>query len=58
MKGGEIQRYYLRSLISDLTGWKDPHVENQDTLTMLAELGVDYAQGYGISKPGPIEDSL
>ncbi|HEX5636696.1 MAG TPA: EAL domain-containing protein, partial [Gammaproteobacteria bacterium] len=26
-------------------------VENQEILHMLREMGVDYAQGYGISKP-------
>jgi len=30
-------------------------VENDETLRMLNEIGVDYAQGYGISKPKPIE---
>lgn len=30
------------------------HVEDPDTLNMLTGLGVDYAQGYGISKPEPI----
>ena len=30
-------------------------VENDETLIMLNEIGVDYAQGYGIAKPKPIE---
>lgn len=30
-------------------------VEDEETLNMLAELGVDYAQGYFIAKPMPIE---
>lgn len=29
-------------------------VENEDILTLLHEIGVDYAQGYGIEKPVPI----
>ena len=29
-------------------------VESDDTLAKLREIGVDYAQGFGISKPGPI----
>jgi diguanylate cyclase (GGDEF)-like protein/PAS domain S-box-containing protein len=30
-------------------------VENQATLQALAAIGVDYAQGYGIAKPAPLE---
>jgi EAL domain-containing protein (putative c-di-GMP-specific phosphodiesterase class I) len=30
------------------------HVEDRGTLTMLNDLGVDYAQGYGISRPAPM----
>jgi EAL domain-containing protein (putative c-di-GMP-specific phosphodiesterase class I) len=29
-------------------------VENAETLTLLRELGVDYAQGYHIARPGPL----
>ena len=29
-------------------------VEDDAILAKLAEIGVDYAQGYGIGKPGPI----
>ncbi len=31
-------------------------VENQVTIDMLGEIGVDYAQGYAISEPRPIHD--
>ena len=31
-------------------------VENEAILKMLAEIGVDYAQGYGISKPMPLDE--
>lgn len=31
-------------------------VENQATLDALADIGVDFAQGYGIAKPAPIEN--
>ncbi|PHS20102.1 MAG: hypothetical protein COA86_02095 [Kangiella sp.] len=31
-------------------------VENQETLNILAEIGVTYAQGYHISKPMPIDE--
>ena len=30
------------------------YVENEETLSMLQEIGVDYAQGYLIDKPGPL----
>ena len=30
-------------------------VENQEILDILRELGVDYAQGYHISKPEPFD---
>ena len=33
-------------------------VENRETLEALREIGVDYAQGYGIAKPLPLEDAL
>lgn len=33
------------------------HVEDQRTLDMLKSLEVDYVQGYGIAKPGPLEAS-
>ena len=33
-------------------------VENDAILNRLKEIGVDYAQGYGIAKPGPIEQLI
>ena len=33
-------------------------VENRETLEALREIGVDYAQGYGIAKPMPLEEAL
>jgi len=32
-------------------------VENDDILEKLQELGVDFAQGFGISRPQPLTDS-
>ncbi|MBI5460717.1 MAG: EAL domain-containing protein [Gammaproteobacteria bacterium] len=34
------------------------YAEDEATLAVLQELGVDYAQGYGISKPQPLEHIL
>jgi EAL domain-containing protein (putative c-di-GMP-specific phosphodiesterase class I) len=31
-------------------------VENEQILKKLADIGVDYAQGYGIAKPAPLDD--
>lgn len=31
-------------------------VENDDIMRVLAEVGVDYAQGYGVGKPFPLSD--
>jgi len=33
-------------------------VEDQETLEAVRKVGVDYAQGYFIAKPAPIEISL
>ena len=33
-------------------------VENDEIKQALASLGVDYAQGYGIMKPGPLPEAL
>ena len=34
------------------------YVEDKDILNMLAEIGVDYAQGYGIAYPEPIDELI
>jgi EAL domain-containing protein (putative c-di-GMP-specific phosphodiesterase class I) len=33
-------------------------VENKQIFDLLSELGVDYAQGYGIGKPVPLDDLI
>ena len=33
-------------------------VENEDTLRMLKEIGIDYAQGYYVGKPQPSIDGV
>jgi EAL domain-containing protein (putative c-di-GMP-specific phosphodiesterase class I) len=32
-------------------------IENDKTLAMLHSMGVDYAQGYGIERPGPLDSA-
>ena len=34
------------------------YVENSEILALLKEIGVDYAQGYGIAKPVPMEEII
>ena len=34
------------------------YVENDDILARIKEIGIDFAQGYGIGKPAPLEESL
>lgn len=34
------------------------YVENQDIIDVLTEIGVDYIQGYGVSRPMPLENWL
>ena len=34
------------------------YVENQDILTIISELGVDYAQGFAIGKPVPLSSLI
>jgi EAL domain-containing protein (putative c-di-GMP-specific phosphodiesterase class I) len=31
-------------------------VENDDILARIREIGVDFAQGYGIARPAPLEE--
>lgn len=33
-------------------------VEDEATLKIIREMGVDFAQGYGIGRPGPLQDTL
>lgn len=45
----EIGHYMGKKTIAEF-------VEDDDVLERLREIGVDYAQGYRIEKPGPLED--
>lgn len=57
MLDDEIDRAMVEAInkVSHLMGLKTiaECVENPDTLSILRELGVDYAQGYGIARPAP-----
>ncbi|MCU4675971.1 EAL domain-containing protein [Catenovulum sp. 2E275] len=62
MKTDPIDKALVKAIydISKSLGKKSvaEFVEDKETLTMLAELGVDYAQGYFIARPVPIEQAL
>lgn len=45
----EIAHYMGKRTIAE-------HVENDEILEMIRDIGIDYAQGYGIGKPRPLEE--
>jgi len=57
-----IDREMVRSIneIGHLTGKKTiaEFAENEEIITMLKGMGVDYAQGYGVSEPKPVTRGL
>lgn len=60
MVGSEIDRAMVESInrIGHVMGKKTiaEFVENDDIAELLQRIGVDYAQGYGISRPFPIDE--
>ncbi|MGY8795158.1 MAG: hypothetical protein ACKVJN_08545, partial [Woeseiales bacterium] len=34
------------------------YVETENTKNLLSKIGVDFAQGHAVGKPGPLEDLL
>ena len=57
-----IDREMVRSIneIGHLTGKKTiaEFAENEEIITMLKGMGVDYAQGYGVSEPKPVTRAI
>jgi EAL domain-containing protein (putative c-di-GMP-specific phosphodiesterase class I) len=57
-----IDKAMVRSIndIGHVMGMKTiaEFVENSEIKGMLSEIGVDYAQGYGIGRPRPFEEIL
>ena len=57
-----IDREMVRSIneIGHLTGKKTiaEFAENEEIITMLRGMGVDYAQGYGVSEPKPVTRAI
>ncbi len=62
MKNSLVDRTFVKSMveIAKSLGIKTvaEQVEDQETVDILHSLGVDYAQGYHIRKPGPTEEKL
>jgi len=60
MESDAVDRAMVNSIhqLGSVIGMKTiaEFVENEAILKMLAEIGVDYAQGYGISKPKPLDE--
>ena len=57
-----VNRVFVESIhnISKIMGIKTTaeYVENEDILNCITEIGIDYAQGYHISKPIPVKTLL
>ncbi len=62
VKDSVIDRGFVKSIadIAKALGIKTiaEHVEDEETLNILLELGVDYAQGYYIGRPAPMEEKI
>ncbi|MCP4597008.1 GGDEF and EAL domain-containing protein [Neptuniibacter sp.] len=58
----EIDQAMVRSIneIGQLMGKETvaEFVENEEAITLLQEMGIDYAQGFAIAKPYPIEELI
>ncbi len=57
-----VNKIFVESIhnISKIMGIKTTaeYVENEDILKCITEIGIDYAQGYHISKPAPVKNLL
>ncbi len=62
MRKSHIDRIFVKSMVDVAKGLGiktiAEYVEDAQTLEILLDLGVDYAQGYYIGKPGPAEEKL
>ena len=58
----QIDREMVRSIneIGHLTGKQTiaEFAENEDIITMLRGMGIDYAQGYGVSEPKRVSNAM
>ncbi|MDW8096118.1 MAG: EAL domain-containing protein [Aquificaceae bacterium] len=62
IKKSEVDRIFVKSIVDIAKGLGiktiAEFVEDQETLEILYHIGVDYAQGYYIGKPGPAQEKL
>ncbi len=62
MKRSHVDRIFVKSMVDVAKGLGiktiAEYVEDEETINILLNLGVDYAQGYYIGKPGPAEEKL
>ncbi|MEJ5338760.1 MAG: bifunctional diguanylate cyclase/phosphodiesterase [Aquificaceae bacterium] len=62
MKKSHADRTFVKSMVDVARGLGirtiAEYVEDAETIDILLDLGVDYAQGYYIGKPGPAEEKL
>jgi PAS domain S-box-containing protein len=58
----EASQHVVRALVSLARGFGQLTVaegaEDEATLQLLRDLGVDYVQGYGVARPGPLQEVL
>jgi len=62
MKRSHVDRIFVKSMVEVARGLGiktvAEYVEDVETIDILLDLGIDYAQGYYIGKPGPAEEKL
>jgi PAS domain S-box-containing protein len=62
LTANEASRHVVQAVVSLARGFGQrtvaEGVEDDETLALLSELGVDYAQGYAIARPQPVDDVL
>lgn len=62
MKRSHVDRIFVKSMVEVAKGLGiktvAEYVEDVETIDILLDLGIDYAQGYYIGKPGPAEEKL
>lgn len=62
MKRSRVDKTFVKSMVDVAKGLGiktvAEYVEDEETLSLLLDLGVDYAQGYFIGKPGHAQEKL
>lgn len=62
MKRSDIDKNFIKSMLDIARGFGiktiAEYVEDKETFDLLVDMGVDYAQGYYIGKPGKVKEKL